>query len=125
MRLLAKTATDGSNLLGSANIPNPSVMSVALVGILSSFRIYDTKRSQGNMTFLLSVNGTFVGTASIKNVLLVPGNNSFPMRANISIGEIAKNVDLTTGTAKLSVTSNSTVYNGKHLSYFVSLSTSQ
>lgn len=65
--LLNDTQADGTNALGNVSIPNPTVMTIAL----------------GNVTLSLSVNGTSIGTATLPNLVLQPGNNTVGMRAEV------------------------------------------
>jgi len=95
---------DGSNLIGNVSIPNPSVMTLDL----------------GNVTMNLAVDGTSLGYALIPNLVLKPGENVVPMQAHadqlVVIGLITskyKNAIL-----PLTVTGNSSVKDGVHLSYY-------
>lgn len=78
--------------------------------------------NQGNLSFALTVKGASVGNATISNVVLVPGNNTLPLRANVVLASIVAGVDSTTGTAQLTTQLTTAVFNGQRLSYFVGCS---
>jgi len=96
------TAAPGTpNLKGIAFIPNPSVLTVAM----------------GNVTLVLSIEGQgIIGNSTIDNLTLQPGDNHFPIN---SIVETAKILSaLVDGHVNLTITGNSSVYNGQHLTYY-------
>jgi|TARA_R110002003_G_scaffold126_27_gene11674 hypothetical protein len=91
-------------MVGTVYIPNPSVMTLDL----------------GNVTMNLSVDGKSIGTSLLPNLVLRPGNNTVPMQARVDqltvIGLIQskyKNAIL-----PLDITGNSSVKDGKSLSYY-------
>ncbi|RMZ66666.1 pre-mrna processing factor 4 [Pyrenophora seminiperda CCB06] len=95
---------DGSNLVGNVTIPNPSVMTLDL----------------GNVIMNLGVDGKSIGYTLIKDVLLKPGNNQFPIQSHVDqltiLGLITskyKNAIL-----PLEIVGNSSVKNGQHLTYY-------
>lgn len=103
---LTTKASDGTNTEGQVLIPNPSVMTISL----------------GNVTLDLAVNGTAIGESYIKDLTLKPGENTFSMRAKV---DQLKMIDLMSkypGTiVPVDITgseTNSSVYDGKPLSYF-------
>ncbi|OAA64339.1 hypothetical protein SPI_02986 [Niveomyces insectorum RCEF 264] len=67
---------DGTNFRTTVVIPNHSLV---------TFEI-------GNVSFTSYLNEKVVGTSYIDNVLLVPGNNTYALRANISQGPIITGV---------------------------------
>jgi len=97
------TATSGPNLKGNAFIPNPSLITVAM----------------GNVTLTLSTAkaGT-VGTASILDMTLRPGDNNIPMTATLNQTLVLNSVDPTTKLVDLLIIGNSSIYNGQHLTYY-------
>ncbi|KAF2026486.1 hypothetical protein EK21DRAFT_74074 [Setomelanomma holmii] len=104
IRVLAPALSDGSNMVGTVYIPNPSVMTLDL----------------GNVTMNLSVDGKSIGTSLLPDLVLRPGNNTVPMQARVDqltvIGLIQskyKNAVL-----PLDVIGNSSVKDGKHLTYY-------
>ncbi|KAB8265607.1 hypothetical protein BDV32DRAFT_34130 [Aspergillus pseudonomiae] len=103
---LAKEAPDGTNTEGQVLIPNPSVMTISL----------------GNVTLDLSVNGTGIGTSYIQDLVLKPGDNKFPMRAKVDQLSMVTLMTKYPGTVvPVDITgsaTNSSVYDGKALSYF-------
>ncbi|KAI9842711.1 MAG: hypothetical protein M1838_003009 [Thelocarpon superellum] len=102
-QILLSPAPDGANLIGTAYIPNPSVLTIAM----------------GNVTFNLSVQGDFIGTTTIENLTLVPGNNTVPMRSTTNQSlVIEKLTQFPDGFLPIDVLGNSSVYNGQHLPYY-------
>jgi hypothetical protein len=106
IRILPRTELlpDGSNMLGTVSIPNPSVMTLDL----------------GNVTMNLAVDKTPLGTAFLPNLVLKPGANSVPMQARVDqlavIGLITskyKNAVL-----PVEISGNSSVRNGVKLAYY-------
>ncbi|KAE8381650.1 hypothetical protein BDV26DRAFT_278645 [Aspergillus bertholletiae] len=110
-RLILPAEGDGTNLRGTATLPNHSVVTFAL----------------GNVTLDLKTANIVVGQGYLDNVVLSPGNNTMPLRATLSIKTVLENlVDilgaqataLMNGKLEISASGNSTVYNGKHIPYF-------
>lgn len=95
---------DGSNMLASVLIPNPSVMTLDL----------------GNVTMNLAIDTTPVGYAFLPNVLLKPGNNTVDMQAHVNPIIVYEQVTKVYKDAivPLSVTGNSSVKDGVHLTYY-------
>lgn len=96
--------SDGSNLIGRAIIPNPSVLTIDL----------------GNVTMNLSVDGESIGTALLPDLVLRPGTNNVSMQ---SIVPQVKVFQLVTSKYKnailpLEIVGNSSISNGQHLEYF-------
>lgn len=96
---------DGSNLVGNVHIPNPSVMTIDL----------------GNLTMNLGLDGKPVGTSLIPNVLLKPGQNTFPMQSTVDqltiLGLIQSKYK--NAVIPLEITGNSSINsNGEHLAYY-------
>ncbi|KAL9129584.1 MAG: hypothetical protein Q9217_002004 [Psora testacea] len=101
---------DGANMVGEVYIPNPSVLTL----------------SMGNVTFtnLLpatdSTPATPIGTSTLTNLVLVPGNNTVPIRSTINqtlvIGAIATTYK--DGMLPVDIIGNTSVYDGQHLTYF-------
>ncbi|KAN0106018.1 Protein of unknown function (DUF3712) domain containing protein [Hyaloscypha variabilis] len=90
------------NLSGFAFIPNPSVVTVAL----------------GNVTLTLSTTKGVVGNSTINDMTLVPGNNSLPMTSIVDIDALSDS--LVNGFVTLSISGQSAIYNGEHLTYYES-----
>ncbi|KAE8353018.1 hypothetical protein BDV28DRAFT_115330 [Aspergillus coremiiformis] len=103
---LSNQTADGTNIEGQALIPNPSVMTI----------------SMGNVTLDLSVNGSSIGTAYIKGLVLKPGNNTLPMTAQVDLLAMLNFMGKYPGTVvPVDITgsqTNSSVYDGQALSYF-------
>lgn len=97
-------AADGTNLNGTVFIPNPSNITVEM----------------GNITMALSVDGSPIGLTYIQNLKLVPGDNRVPMRSTINqtvvLNLIADRYN--DGVLPVSITGDSSTYNGQILPYF-------
>jgi hypothetical protein len=120
VRLNSSAKAGEPNLKGFAYIPNPSVITVALVctpSNLSSWKILIM--SQGNVTLTLSTTKAgVVGNTTINDMTLVPGNNTLPMTGIVDQVLIASSLN-STGWVTLSIKGESAIYNGQHLTYYV------
>ncbi len=93
------------NLVGNAQIPNPSHMTLYL----------------GNVTLDLSTEKSgVVGNATITNFKLVPGPNTLPMQAIIDQPLVLASLN-SAGKVNMTIIGKDAVYNGQHLTYYVSL----
>jgi hypothetical protein len=95
---------DGSNMIGTVYIPNPSVMTLDL----------------GNVTMNLAIDNTPIGYALLPSLVLKPGNNTVSMQAHVQPLVV---FDLVSRKYKnaivpLDVTGNSSVSEGVHLTYY-------
>ena len=79
------------------------------------------------MTLNLIMGGMILGNATMYNVLLEPGNNTFPTRGILDLKLVLKNLPailssqitpLKSGNLELSASGNSTIYDGKHIDYY-------
>jgi len=96
------TAAAGEpNLSGFAYIPNPSVITIAM----------------GNVTLSLATAAGIIGNATIMDMTIVPGDNSFPMNAIINQTETISAMD-SAGYVDMIITGTSSVYNGVHIPYY-------
>ena len=102
--------SDGTNMVGEVSIPNPTVMTL----------------SMGNVTFFTSLSATAtsppvpIGNVSIDNLVLQPGPNTLPMRAQVDQGTV---IDALlniyhNGMVPMDIVGNTAIYNGQHLPYF-------
>jgi len=90
------------NLSGFAYIPNPSVITVAM----------------GNVTLTLAtLKAGVVGNTTINDMTLVPGNNTLPMTGIIDQALVTSSLN-SSGFVTLSITGQSAIYNGQHLTYY-------
>ncbi|CAG7953402.1 unnamed protein product [Penicillium nalgiovense] len=110
-RLVVPKEEDGTNLRGTAILPNHSVFTFAL----------------GNVTLDLRSTNILIGQATIENVLLKPGNNSVALRGHLDVNIVldhlpailaAQSAAIMEGQLELSASGNSTVYNGDHIMYY-------
>ena len=95
---------DGANMIGTVYIPNPSVLTITM----------------GNVTFNNYVDNEFIGTSSLADLVLAPGNNTVPMRSMVNQTLVIAKVTETykDGMLPIDIVGNSSVYNGQHLEYF-------
>lgn len=103
-KILTKTLSDGSNLVGNVVIPNPSVMTISL----------------GNVTMNLAVDSTPIGFSLIPNMVLKPGQNTIPMQSTVNQSTVINMIvtKYKNGVIPLEIVGNSSVADGKHLTYF-------
>jgi hypothetical protein len=75
---------------------------------------------QGNVTFNTYVQGDYIGNTTVSDLVLVPGNNTVPMRAIINQIAVIRKVAsaFPDGMLPIDIVGNSSVYNGRHLPYF-------
>lgn len=75
---------------------------------------------QGNVTFNNYVQGEFIGTSLLNDLVLRPGNNTIPMRSIVNQTLVIEKIvsDFKDGLLPIDIVGNSSVYNGKHLPYF-------
>ncbi|KAK2765437.1 hypothetical protein FQN54_008286 [Arachnomyces sp. PD_36] len=103
-KILSMNKPDGSNMEGTVFIPNPSVMTLEM----------------GNLTLNLAVAGENIGTSSLKDLTLHPGDNTVPMTSIVDQAKVIKMVtgDYKDGMLPIDITGNSTTYNGEELPYY-------
>ncbi|KAL9012824.1 MAG: hypothetical protein Q9173_002433 [Seirophora scorigena] len=87
---------DGVNMIGTIYIPNPSILTITM----------------GNVTFNNYVEDEFIGTTTLFDLVLKPGNSTLPMRSTKVSGTYKD------GMLPVDIVGNSSVYNGQHLEYF-------
>lgn len=106
VRILAgdQILPDGSNLVGNVSVPNPSVMTLDL----------------GNVTMNLGVDGKSIGYTLIKDMLLKPGDNKFPIQSRVDQLTVLGLVTSTykNGVLPLEIVGNSSIKDGQHLTYY-------
>lgn len=103
-KLVAAKAGD-PNLSGMAFVPNPSLLTIAMGNV--------------SLTITTAKEGV-VGTSTVNDMTLRPGNNSFPMTAILNQTLVLSSLDPTLGVGmvELFITGNTSVYNGQHLTYY-------
>lgn len=108
--VLLPAEEDGSNLTGNLTLPNWSDLTIGL----------------GNLTFNVWAGELLIGSASIFNVLLPPGNSTLPFRGEVFIPTLLDNLlevvgsqgaAITQGTLELGISGNKTVVDGEHITY--------
>lgn len=97
---------DGTNMIGTVYIPNPSVMTLTM----------------GNVTFNNYIHGTktLIGNSTLNDLILKPGNNTLPMKSIVDqtlvITQLTKNFK--DGMLPIDIVGLSAVYDGQHLPYY-------
>jgi hypothetical protein len=68
----------------------------------------------------LAVKGDPIGTSSLKDVTISPGNNTIPMTAIVDQAKVIKMItgDYKDGMLPIDITGNSTKFNGEEIPYF-------
>lgn len=121
--------TDGTNVRGTVILPNPSIVTFALVNWSFSTAVLksETNKPKGNVTLNMIVGGVTIGHGFLDNVALSPGNNTVPIRAIVDLKTLIQNLptilaaeanSLTNGNVLISASGNSTIYNGLHIPYY-------
>ncbi|KAI1815077.1 hypothetical protein GGS20DRAFT_584889 [Poronia punctata] len=112
--VLTPAAEDGSNLVGTLMLPNWSDLSMGL----------------GNNTLNIWAGEVLVANADLRDINLVPGNNSLPFRGVIYVDALVKNFasilgsqsdTLFEGKLDLWANGNQSVINGEHITYLESV----
>jgi hypothetical protein len=107
---------DGSNLIANITLPNPTPLTFEVGTILLDLKSGDTDIVLGN--------------ATIKDVTLRPGNNTFPLRGAIDIGTVIGNLSevlasqsasLRNGTLGLTAVTRTIVSNGTLIPYYTNV----
>ena len=110
-QLLLTPEADGTNIIGNATLPNPTVVTADL----------------GDFTMNIQSGNLILGSATVSDLLLKPGNNTLPMRGKIDIQTLIENLgDILTeqaeGLAKgnliFNATMNTTTFHGERLVNF-------
>jgi len=74
---------------------------------------------KGNVTLnLATLKAGVVGNTTINDMTLVPGNNTLPMTGIIDQTLVTESLN-SSGFVTLSITGQSAIYNGQHLTYYV------
>jgi len=103
--LLTESLADGSNAIGNVTVPNPSVMTLAL----------------GDVSFDMSVEGTFIGNATMPDLTLRPGNHSYPIHVTSNqtrVATIIQRPEYHCGVFPVDIAGKQSVYGGQVLPYY-------
>ncbi|MCJ1361358.1 hypothetical protein MMC16_000456 [Acarospora aff. strigata] len=102
-QILLTASPDGANMIGKVYIPNPSVMTMEM----------------GNVTMTLFVDSLQIGTSTIPDLTLRPGPNTVDMRATTNQSLVLQKLaNYKDGILPVDIVGNSSVYNGRHLTYY-------
>ncbi|GAB7353346.1 hypothetical protein MBLNU459_g3832t1 [Dothideomycetes sp. NU459] len=94
-----------ANSVGNVTIPNPSVFTLAL----------------GDTSLNLSVNGTFIGNATLPNLTLTPGNGSYLLYATANetaLVSLLKKPQYKCAVLPVDVQGNASIFGGEVVPYF-------
>jgi hypothetical protein len=103
--LTATHFDDGSNMKGTINLPNPSVMTLTIGDVVQDIFLPD---------------GTLIGNSTITGVVLQPGNdNVFPLSSTTDQTKVLPYIlNGTTGDLPITARTTSVTYQGQRLPYF-------
>ncbi|KAL1959476.1 hypothetical protein VTO42DRAFT_1921 [Malbranchea cinnamomea] len=100
---IIKEEEDGTNMIGTVKIPNPTIQTLSL----------------GNLTYDLAIEGTYIGTSSLTDVVIKPGDNFLPMRSATNQSLVLNFIgDYPDGKMPIQISNGESEYNGKNLTYF-------
>lgn len=109
--LLLVPRADGTNLIGNAVLPNPSVLTIEI----------------GDITLDIKAGDLVIGNATLTGFTLKPGTNVHPMTGILDLGTVLSNLDtvlksqsslLKTGDLTLNTVTTSVVYDGVEVPYY-------
>jgi hypothetical protein len=109
--LLLPARDDGTNLLGNITLPNPTAL---------HFEV-------GTLNLDIKSGDILIGNVTIKEVTLVPGDNTYPLTGVIDLKTIISNLGavlkaeasaLKNGNLSLQATTSSVVWNGTVVKYY-------
>jgi hypothetical protein len=106
-----KPEADGTNLIGNAMLPNPSVLTLQI----------------GTIVLDIYSGDLVIGNATLTDVELKPGNNIFPLKGVLSLSTVLGHLSevlksqaaaLKNGTLALKTITRSVVWNGTEVPYY-------
>lgn len=106
--ILLPASSDGTNFIGNATLPNPSVLTIEIGTIILD--IYSGK--------------LLIGNATLEGLTLKPGNNTNPIRGVLDLKKIISNLGesqasaLMTGSIALTTITRSVLWNGTEVPYY-------
>ncbi|KAJ5626275.1 hypothetical protein N7510_002584 [Penicillium lagena] len=109
--LLLKPKADGTNLIGNAMLPNPSVLTLQI----------------GTIVLDIYSGDLIIGNATLTDVELKPGNNTFPLNGVLDLSTVLGHLSevlksqaaaLKNGTLALKTITRSVVWNGTEVPYY-------
>jgi len=103
-QILTTAQPDGSNANGTVLIPNPTVATYAM----------------GNLTMDMFVGEVFIGNSTLQNVVLRPGNNTFPLRSVTNQTAVVGLLfnEYKSGIFPINIVSRRAIYDGEDLPYY-------
>ncbi|KAJ5552740.1 hypothetical protein N7494_002118 [Penicillium frequentans] len=112
--LVLPAESDGTNLIGNATLPNPSVITLEIGTIILDVKAGDL----------------VIGNATLEDVTLRPGDNIFPLRGVLDIKTVIKNLAavikaeasaIKAGNLTINAVTTSIVWNGTLVPYYTDI----
>lgn len=112
--LVLPAESDGTNLIGNATLPNPSVISLEV----------------GTLTLDIKAGDLVIGNATLADVTLVPGDNVLPLRGILDLKTVIKNLAavlkaeasaIKAGNLSINAVATSVVWNGTLVPYYTDI----
>ena len=103
--LLTKSLPDGGNSYGTVFIPNPTVITL----------------NMGNVTLDMSVDDTFIGNATMPDLVLRPGDNTVPIHVTTNqtaVVNLLQTPKYKCGILPVDIAGKKSMYNGQELTYY-------
>ena len=105
LHLLKESLPDGGNAQGTVFIPNRTPITLAM----------------GNVTLDMNVAGTFIGNATLPNLLLTPGNNTVPIHVTVNQTAVVNLLQVPKyrcGLLPVDIIGKKSMFNGEELTYY-------
>ncbi|KAJ5273017.1 hypothetical protein N7478_008142 [Penicillium angulare] len=112
--LLLPAESNGTNLIGNTTLPNPTVLQLEV----------------GTLTLDIKAGDIVIGNATVKDVTLVPGDNTFPMYGILDITTVIKNLAdvlkaeasaIKNGNLSINAVTSSVVWNDTLVPYYTDI----
>lgn len=112
--LLLPKESDGTNLIGNTTLPNPSVINLQV----------------GTLTLDIKAGDLVIGNATVEDVTLVPGDNTFPLKGILDLKTVIKNLAdvlkaevsaIKNGNLSINAVTSSVVWNGTLVPYYTDI----
>ncbi|KAJ5087384.1 hypothetical protein N7456_011000 [Penicillium angulare] len=112
--LLLPAESNGTNLIGNTTLPNPTVLQLEV----------------GTLTLDVKAGDIVIGNATVKDVTLVPGDNTFPMYGILDIKTVIKNLAdvlkaeasaIKNGNLSINAVTSSVVWNDTLVPYYTDI----
>ena len=105
LHLLDEELPDGGNAQGTVFIPNRTPITL----------------NMGNVTLDMNVAGTFIGNATLPNLMLTPGNNTVPIHVTVNQTAVVGLLQVPQyqcGLLPVDIVGKKSMFNGEELTYY-------